>query len=178
MDGDKQTNDDAKKLSYIEFPNRWVWNNKDRIWIPRKNVHTIGRTFYIHPNSGELYYLRLLLNHKKGATSFESLCAYNDIIYPTYQEICHASGLLGDNREQNEPILEASFLSTSSQIRQLFIIILTFCNINDPNKFLQKHQYLMMDDILYRIKRLFNNPNFRIPEAELYNYVLYKKKNY
>ena len=32
----------------------------------------------------------------------------------------------------------------------------------------------MTDDILYRIKRLFNNPNFQIPEAELYNYVLYK----
>ena len=32
----------------------------------------------------------------------------------------------------------------------------------------------MTVDILYRIKRVFNNPNFRILEAELYNYVLYE----
>ena len=32
----------------------------------------------------------------------------------------------------------------------------------------------MTDDILYRIKRLFNTSNFRIPNKELYNYVLYE----
>ena len=79
--------------------------------------------------------------------------------------MCHVSRLLGDDREWNETILEASFWSTSSQIRQLFIIILTFCNINDPNKFLEKHWHHMTDDILYRIKHLFNKSNFQIPET-------------
>ena len=32
----------------------------------------------------------------------------------------------------------------------------------------------MWDDILYKIKTLFNNPNFQIPENELYNFVLYE----
>ena len=32
----------------------------------------------------------------------------------------------------------------------------------------------MTDDILYKIKTLFNNPNFQVPEAELYNFVLYE----
>ena len=32
----------------------------------------------------------------------------------------------------------------------------------------------MTEDILHRIKTLFNNLNFQIPENELYNYVLYK----
>ena len=65
-----KSNDEAKKLSYIEFTNRWVWNNKTKIWTPRKKGNTIHQTFYVHLNSGELYYLGLLLNHKKGATSF------------------------------------------------------------------------------------------------------------
>ena len=52
--------------------------------------------------------------------------------------------------------------------------MLKFCNINDPITFLQRHWYLMTDDILYRIKRLFNNPNFQIPETKLFNYVLYE----
>ena len=46
--------------------------------------------------------------------------------------------------------------------------------MNDPIKFLQKYWFLTTNDILYRVKRLFNNPNFQIPEAELYNYVLYE----
>ena len=32
----------------------------------------------------------------------------------------------------------------------------------------------MTDDILYRIRRLFNNSNFQIPETKLYYYVLYE----
>ena len=32
----------------------------------------------------------------------------------------------------------------------------------------------MTDDIIYRIRKLFNNQNFHIPENELYNYVLYE----
>ena len=151
-----------------------MWNNKDKIWTPRKAGHTIGRTFYFHSNFEELYYLRLLLNHTKGATSYESLRTFNDVIYLTYQATCHALGLLGDDEEWNEAILEASFWSTSSQIRQLFIIILTFCNINNPIKFLEKYWNLMSDDILYRIRPIFNSLNFQILEIELYNYVLYE----
>lgn len=26
----------AKELTYIEFPTKWVWNNKKRAWHPRK----------------------------------------------------------------------------------------------------------------------------------------------
>ena len=77
-------NTDAKELTYAQFPKKWVWNNKDKIWTPRKYGHTIGRTYYIHPNSGELYYLRLLLNHQKGITSFEQLRTTNNITYPIY----------------------------------------------------------------------------------------------
>ena len=32
----------------------------------------------------------------------------------------------------------------------------------------------MCDDILYKVRVLFNNPNFEIPENELYNFVLYE----
>ena len=32
----------------------------------------------------------------------------------------------------------------------------------------------MTDDVIYKIKKLFNNQNFQIPENELYNYILYE----
>ena len=161
-----KSNDEAKELTYIQFPKKWVWNNKDKIWTPRRFGHSIGRTYYIHPNSGELYYLRLLLNHKKGATSFESIRTINDITHPTFQSTCNALGLLGDDKEWNESILEAAFISTSTQLRQLFILLLLFCNVNDPIKFYNKHRKLMTEDIVHRIQKVFNNRNFKIPENE------------
>ena len=55
---------EAIELTYTQFPKKWVWNNK---YGCREHFgHTIGRTYYVHPNLGELYYLRLLLNYKKG----------------------------------------------------------------------------------------------------------------
>ena len=32
----------------------------------------------------------------------------------------------------------------------------------------------MCEDILYKVRQLFNNPQFEIPENELYNFVLYE----
>ena len=131
-------NDKARELTYTEFPKKWVWNQKDKIWTQRQSGHTIGRTYYVYSNSGELYYLRLLLNHKKGATSFESLQTIDGIRYPTFQSTCNALGLLGDDNEWNDSILEAAFISTSTQLRQLFILILLFCNVKRSIKIVQQ----------------------------------------
>ena len=129
----------ARKLTYVEFPSKYVWNNKYKYWSPRQAGHTIGRTFYIHPNTGELYYLKLLLNHRKAITNYEELRTVDNIIYPTNQAACYALGLLGNDREWDESISEAVFWSTAPQLRQLFVIILLFCNVNDPKKLLEKY---------------------------------------
>ena len=63
----------ARELTYIEFPTKWVWNKKYKEWRPRKCHTKIGRAIYINPSCGELYYLRMLLNVAKGATSYEDL---------------------------------------------------------------------------------------------------------
>lgn len=42
---------------------------------------------------------------------------------------------------------EASFSSTSFQLRQIFTIILLFCNVSNPTTFLEKHWKLMCKDI-------------------------------
>ena len=99
-----KTNKDAQQLTQIEFPTKWIWNNKNKVWTYRQNGHTIGRTFYFHSGSGELHYLKLLLNHQKGATSFESFRTVNDIVYPTNQMACYALGLLRDDKECDDSI--------------------------------------------------------------------------
>ena len=55
--------------------------------------------FYVHPASGEQFYLCTLLTAVKGATSYENLQTVNGITHATYQEACIALGLLADDNE-------------------------------------------------------------------------------
>ncbi|XP_074265893.1 uncharacterized protein LOC141588345 [Silene latifolia] len=61
-----QKHEDARSLTYAEFPTEWVWDNNGKVWTRRKKGFKIGRIYFANPNSGEPYYLRLLLNIVKG----------------------------------------------------------------------------------------------------------------
>lgn len=55
-------NDDiARKLTFSEFPNKFVFNKKERKWKIRERGYSFGRMPHISPTAGELYYLWLLL---------------------------------------------------------------------------------------------------------------------
>ena len=58
---------EARGLTYGEFPSMFVWNKRSREWTKRKKGFAIGRLQFIHPGSGQLYYMRTLLNHIRGA---------------------------------------------------------------------------------------------------------------
>ncbi|KAJ9183289.1 hypothetical protein P3X46_007166, partial [Hevea brasiliensis] len=147
-------------LTYNQFLREWTWNHKDKQWTPGIGGNTIGRIYYIHPNAGELYYLIKLLKYVKGATCYEDLRTINNILYPSFQEACEALELLGDDREWDEGLKETTQCATSSQLRHLFTIILLVSS--------------MSNDIVIRLKNLYNNPDFQIPTHELQNYVLYE----
>ena len=50
-----------------------VENEEDKF-----STDAIGRVFVIHPQCGEIYYLRMLLFHIKGPTCFHDLKTIND----------------------------------------------------------------------------------------------------
>jgi hypothetical protein len=58
---------------FDQFPQQWVWNQNLKRWTMRKRGFAIGRMYYTHPTLGERYYLQMLLNYVKGATSYEHL---------------------------------------------------------------------------------------------------------
>ena len=88
--------------------------------------------YFVQPNQGERYYLRLLLNHVKGAQSFADVRTVNDVVHDTVQEACCARGLLDDDAEWYTCLDEAKTSCMPRQFRQLFTTILDFNNPQLP----------------------------------------------
>ncbi|XP_019158334.1 PREDICTED: uncharacterized protein LOC109155060 [Ipomoea nil] len=65
--------EDARSLTYAEFPGKFVWRQDVREWHPRKKGFSIGRLFYVLSGCEELYYLRCLLNIIRGPSSHEDI---------------------------------------------------------------------------------------------------------
>ncbi|KAG7972490.1 hypothetical protein I3843_07G186700 [Carya illinoinensis] len=107
-----QIDENARKLLYREFPEKFVWDSQCRIWTPRKKKTVIGRIVTANPFEGERYYLRMLLNHIKGATSFEKLRTVNGVVLPTYREAATSHGLLNKDKlwERFEKEMSIDFL--------------------------------------------------------------------
>ncbi|GKC34594.1 DNA helicase [Tanacetum coccineum] len=80
---------DRKKTTLIES------------WHQRvvKTKKSLGRLTYVHPNSGDLFYFRMLLSHQKGCKSPIEVRTVNGQILPTYRAACEALGLPGDDKE-------------------------------------------------------------------------------
>ena len=66
-----------------------------------------------HPTEGERYYLRLLLNHIKGATSFDDLKIFNDVKVESFHESARLYGLLDSDNSLEECLQEASIYQMS-----------------------------------------------------------------
>ncbi|XP_042005673.1 uncharacterized protein LOC121754362 [Salvia splendens] len=109
---------EGRNLTYGEFPTKFVWK-KDH-WQPRKQRYSVGRLFYVALGSGDMYYLRCLLNTVKGATCYEDLRFVNGVQYHSFRDACFALGLLDDNKEYIDGIVEASFGSSAHSLRLLF----------------------------------------------------------
>jgi hypothetical protein len=80
---------------YREFSEYYRWDRSEKEWLRRMQRTQIGSMVYVCPIEGERYYLCLLLNHVKGATSFDDLkttgTALNSVhnfFKPVYLHVC------------------------------------------------------------------------------------------
>ncbi|XP_076909945.1 uncharacterized protein LOC143567393 [Bidens hawaiensis] len=51
-----QINDEARNLTYVEFPTKFVWKLEQRKWERRKQGFSIGRIHQVSPSLGEAYF--------------------------------------------------------------------------------------------------------------------------
>lgn len=168
--------DEGRHLTYLTFPSEFVWYKDGKGWKKRTKLNkpVIGRLTYIHPAYGEVFYLRMLLCHKKGCKSFQDIRTVGYNIYPTYRSACEALGLLGDDKEWTIALEEAKISATSIELRLLFAHILILCDVSDPLKLWKKHWKEMADDIPVRISSSTHIRNVHVNNLELEGYVLYE----
>ncbi|KAF8088667.1 LOW QUALITY PROTEIN: hypothetical protein N665_0532s0030 [Sinapis alba] len=167
-----QTYEKVRELTYIQFPSRFVYHSDEKIWTPRKQRIAIGRVIYVHPASGDLYYLRILVNVVKGPFSFDALLTVGSTKYEEYRDVCYVLGLLDDDKEWHDAIVEPSYWDTGHQLRRLFVTILIHCKVGNPLKLWEHSWKILAEDILYMKQREFSFPGLVLEDAQLQQYTL------
>ncbi|KAH9698190.1 ATP-dependent DNA helicase [Citrus sinensis] len=164
--------DDARELTYSDFPTCWVWNSKDKTWTRRKNGLAIGRIYFAHPSSGERFYMRMLLNFVKGSTSFESIRTVNGVTYPTFKAACYALGLLDDDKEWIDCLTEAAIWATGNELRHLFVTILIHCQVSDAPQLWKSNYTTLSEDITSLQRKKFRLKDLQLTKQQVEAYTL------
>ncbi|XP_031108708.1 uncharacterized protein LOC116013199 [Ipomoea triloba] len=160
---------EAKMLTYIEMPMKFVWKKDIHEWQPRKKGFLVGRIFYVPPASGEIYYLRCLLNIVRDPTSFKDIRTLNGVEYMTFRDACYAHGLLDDDREYIDAINEASYWSTTHSIRKLFVMLLTSSSIIRPKNVWNEVWKHLCEDVQHNQRRILQQPDLVLTDEEKRN---------
>ncbi|XP_035835715.1 uncharacterized protein LOC110897674 [Helianthus annuus] len=149
MERNKDPNDTlARTLTYVQFPNFYVWKLDKRVWEPRQRKTAIGRIHSVPPS------------------------LVNGHVYDTYRDACYALGLLDEDSEYVEAIKEASLSGSASYIRNLFCTMLLSGSLSRPEVVWESSWKYMTDDFLYRLQKYHRVTALSIPEHQLKNYAL------
>ncbi|XP_024963105.1 uncharacterized protein LOC112503276 [Cynara cardunculus var. scolymus] len=120
---------EARELTYVEIPTKFVWKLEERRWDRRKKGFSIGRIHLVSPTLGEAYYLRILLNKVKGPKSFQDIRTVNGNIFLTFRDACYALGILDDDKEYIDAIEEANLTVSDLSLNEEQVKNLTLFEI-------------------------------------------------
>ena len=151
---------EARDVLYESFPDKFVWKADKKIWTRRTQgradpdlLNGIGRMPLLSPYTEDLFYQRLLLKHKTGATSFKDLRTVNGIECETFNEACVEMGLVENDRIWIECMAEASAMKMPPAMRDLFCNIIVHCNPAQKRKLFDLYEKDMMDDFVRQRSR-------------------------
>ncbi|XP_021986432.1 uncharacterized protein LOC110882810 [Helianthus annuus] len=173
-----QKDPSARSLTYVEFPTKFVWKLKERVWDKRIIGKTIGRIHCVNPSMGEAYFLRILLNKVKGPKSFEEIRTVNGQAFLTFRDACYARGLLDDNKEYIEAIKEAYYTGLGYYLRNLFATMLASNTLSRPEHVWENTWEYLSDGILYNHQKLLRIEGLSLPEEQIRNLTLLEIERY
>nr|XP_047141323.1 uncharacterized protein LOC100209718 [Hydra vulgaris] len=142
-------NNEARQYSYVEIPYHFVFG-KNCMWkVRQRGSDKVVVRMYKVSSFCELFFLRLLLLHVKGAKSFEDLRTVHGTVFNTFREACYNLGLLQDDIEWRNTLTEAAATRMPKQFRLLFSIILTLCEPDDPLHLWNTFKNYMVEDYIH-----------------------------
>ena len=163
-DGEPIVKPRATELTYQDFPEFYVYDETNRVYSRRKErSNTIGRIYFIQPNQGDIFYLRMLLTTVRGASSFNELKTFEHIRYDTFKESCAARGLLRDDGEWVTAMKEVCTCKMPYQIRDTFAIILAFNEVSDSPTLWDMFKNDMIEDYIFKYEK---KSNLKVKEEE------------
>ncbi|CAH1433999.1 unnamed protein product [Lactuca virosa] len=165
---------EARKLTYVEFPTKFVWILNGRFWKRRKVGKAIGRIHSVSPKLGEAYFLRILLNKVKGPTSFDEILTVNGQRHSSFRDACYALGLLDDDKEYIDAIKEASHYGSGFYLRFLFATLLMCNSMSKPEVVWENTWEYLADGILYNQRQRFKSAELSLGVDELKNLTLFE----
>ena len=138
---------DAHDKLYTDIPYHYVFNEPTKRWkVRQRHVKLVSRMYNASVREGERFYLRVLLLHVPGATSFENLRTFNGVIHPSFREACVARGLLQDDNLWITTMENAAQYGTASKVRRVFCMILIHGEVNNPPEIWERFRVDMMSD--------------------------------
>ncbi|KAJ1689867.1 hypothetical protein LUZ63_014022 [Rhynchospora breviuscula] len=164
----------ARLLTYPEVTRYYTWHEKEKVWKFRQAGYRLARMHFVQPTAGDLYYVRMLLNSTRGATSFDELRTVNGVMYSTYKEACNAVGLLDDNSEWLYTMQEAAGSASCEQLRTMFVDILLYSDVADAKELWESCWNYMGDDIVQNMRSAHCNDQLTIHPDSLRDYILHK----
>ncbi|XP_074278234.1 uncharacterized protein LOC141601828 [Silene latifolia] len=117
----KSTTKGCPRLLYGEFTEHFRRDTSTRTWEECRNkVIVIGMLVFVAPAEGERFFLRLLLLHIRGPTSFEALKTVKEYTCATFQDAALRYGLLEEEDAAELCMAEACAVQMPAALRRLF----------------------------------------------------------
>lgn len=144
-------NMDGRHLLYNDFPKHFVWKQNRKVWVRRANLSkSIGRIHFVSASNQELYYLRILLYHVRGPTSFIDIKTIDGRTFTTFKETALQYGLCRSDDEYVRTIEEAGLFSSPSRLRFYFSCILVNCSILSARDLWESVNSLLIEDFIHQ----------------------------
>ena len=136
------------ELLFHEFPEHYKWESGKKFWKRRtQRDKVIGRMHRLSPKCGEQYYLRLILLHARGATSWDDLLTVNGVKYDRFRDVAVAMNLLQNDKEWHRCMKDAAEWKTGDALLQLFVTILLNCDVANPLQLWNEQKENMSYDV-------------------------------
>ncbi|KAK9683442.1 hypothetical protein RND81_10G141700 [Saponaria officinalis] len=110
--------------------------------------------------------------HPTAARTFEEIRTVEGHTYKYYKEACSAMGLLNNDKEWHNALQEANQWAMPSQLRELFVTMLLFCEVTDVVTLWNNSYVMLSEDIERKKRKLFGHPGLVLTEEAKRSYTL------